>query len=725
MSEYTMLFQCLEDENSFQFDIVTFTETWSNNELESILQLENYKSAFKHKINKKEGGGLAIYVNENIKYKARTDLQFPIEKQHEYDSLFIEIVTPEPSDKNIIVGNIYRSPNFNNVQDFTSHLKTLVESIDKENKTIILTGDFNIDLLKASVSLPTACFSDMMISNGMIPQITLPTRVTHNTATLIDHIYCNSQHDKSLAGTIKTNISDHFSNFFFIPTKKAKLQHPKFITYRCINELSLNNFRKELKETNFSSVYVDNPSQSYSNFLHIITSLRDKHMPIITKRFNRYRHKINPWITKGIITSLKNKDKLANKIKKLKNQTNLEILKNKYVNYNRIYLNVIRKAKQLYWENKFNECKSDMKNTWKHLNSVLNRKSNKHEFPDNFSINSNRITDHKDIAEEFNNYFVNIGPKLASAIPASNAHSLPPNNLVNSFYMEPTTPQEISSIIKSMKPKTSCGYDGISPKFIKQISDEIVSPLSHIANLSLEKGLFPSDMKISKIIPIYKNNDPTLVKNYRPISLLPAFSKIIERLVYNRLYKYISLHGILSPSQYGFQKNMSIEMAILEMQDRIIKALSNKLWCIGVFLDLSKAFDTLNHNILLSKLSYYGIRGTSLNWFHSYLENRSQFVSFIDKDSEYKKTICGVPQGSILGPLLFILYINDFSNISQDNQKILFADDTNILYTGPDINSLIPHINSSLDNIYRWFSANKLSLNVEKTNYVLFIDLGK
>jgi hypothetical protein len=271
-----------------------------------------------------------------------------------------------------------------------------------------------------------------------------------------------------------------------------------------------------------------------------------------------------------------------------------------------------------------------------------------------------------------------------------------------------------------MKPKTSCGYDGISPKFIKQISDEIVSPLSHIANLSLEKGLFPSDMKISKIIPIYKNNDPTLVKNYRPISLLPAFSKIIERLVYNRLYKYISLHGILSPSQYGFQKNMSIEMAILEMQDRIIKALSNKLWCIGVFLDLSKAFDTLNHNILLSKLSYYGIRGTSLNWFHSYLENRSQFVSFIDKDSEYKKTICGVPQGSILGPLLFILYINDFSNISQDNQKILFADDTNILYTGPDINSLIPHINSSLDNIYRWFSANKLSLNVEKTNYVVF-----
>jgi hypothetical protein len=364
-----------------------------------------------------------------------------------------------------------------------------------------------------------------------------------------------------------------------------------------------------------------------------------------------------------------------------------------------------------------------MKNTWKILNSILSRHSNKKEFPNHFTVNGKKVINKDEIANKFNDFFVNIGPELASKITsqAPNPHNLPHVNLVNSFYLSPTTTEEIISIIKILKPKTSCGYDGISPKFIKSCSlHTIAAPLAHIANTSFRNGKFPTDMKKTKVIPIHKSNDPSQMNNYRPISLLPAFSKIIERLVHNRLTKYLTLHSLLSPSQYGFQKNLSTELAILEIQDRIVHALNNKQWCIGIFLDLSKAFDTLDHSLLLSKLSHYGIRGTSLTWFKSYLQDRWQYVSYENCSSIYKLMVCGVPQGSILGPLLFIVYLNDLDKVNGNYQMLCFADDTNMLHVGADLNLLIPEINSSLKKINDWFSFNKLSLNISKTNFMIF-----
>jgi hypothetical protein len=292
------------------FNVITFTETWAEDNLVNLLQIANYNSEFKHKINRKEGGGLAIYIQDTINYRIRTDISFPSEKQSEYDSLIIELVSHDPNHSNTIIANIYRSPNFNNIPQFTSHLKHIVETIARENKNIIITGDFNIDLLKTNTHIPTAGFLDMMISNGMIPQITLPTRLTHSTASLIDHIFTNSPNETSIAGTITTDISDHFSNFILIKLKIPKRQFPTYITYRRYDETSFAKFNSELENVDFSSVYINDPSQAYSSFLDIILSLRNKHMPEIRKRFNRYKHKINPWITKGILKSLRTKDKI-------------------------------------------------------------------------------------------------------------------------------------------------------------------------------------------------------------------------------------------------------------------------------------------------------------------------------------------------------------------------------------------------------------------------------
>ena len=291
----------------------------------------------------------------------------------------------------------------------------------------------------------------------------------------------------------------------------------------------------------------------------------------------------------------------------------------------------------------------------------------------------------------------------------------------NSFFLRPTDAREVTNIIKLLKPKTSCGHDDISPKILKKLYNGIILPCVHIINLSLSTGIIPDDMKLAKVVPIYKSNGSTeIMKNYRPVSLLPVLSKVLERIVYNRLFDYLIKHEILHTSQYGFQPNLSTELAILELQDRITKILNNNECCVGVFMDLSKAFDTLDHAILLNKLKHYGVRGIAHDWFRNYLNGRKQYVSIDGVNSVQLSISCGVPQGSILGPLLFLIYINDLATVSEHAITILFADDTNTIYKNKSYDVLKQIINTDLQKISDWFKANKLALNETKTKFIIF-----
>ena len=274
--------------------------------------------------------------------------------------------------------------------------------------------------------------------------------------------------------------------------------------------------------------------------------------------------------------------------------------------------------------------------------------------------------------------------------------------------------------IKKIDPNKSTGQDMIHPKLVNHAAHIISCPLAHVINCSLSQGVFPDKLKVAKVIPVYKKGSVTNVGNYRPISVLPVFSKIVESVVKNQLINYLEKYDILIKVQFGFRKKHSTKLALADLVSDIMEKLDNGFITFGIFIDLRKAFDTINHEILLQKLHYYGIRGLPLHWFKSYLSDRQQTVTINNVFSSYRSIECGVPQGSILGPILFLLYINDIIHSTDTFDFRLFADDTNMFKFIKDTNVVnLDQINADFQKTCNWCSANKLTVNVEKTNFML------
>jgi retron-type reverse transcriptase len=334
------------------------------------------------------------------------------------------------------------------------------------------------------------------------------------------------------------------------------------------------------------------------------------------------------------------------------------------------------------------------------LNKILNKKQSKPKISNLFVCDNTEVTDPAVIANKCCQYFSSIGPNLAKKVPNTLGSPLKylNENFPHSVFFSPASKDEIVNIVRSFKSDSAAGHDNIPTNIIKQSIDLIAEPLTHIINLSINNGIVPDQMKIARVVPIYKSNGRLQFNNYRPISVLPAFSKILERIIYNRMINYLDKYNILYHQQYGFRRGHSTSMALIQLFDKISSAIDEKKFTIRIFLDLSKAFDTVDHEILFNKLEHYGFRGTTLDWIKSYFYNRNQIVQYNHHCSDLKKICCGVPQGSILGPLFFLIYINDICNVSKTLELILFADDTNVFYSHENFEYLVNSLNDELTN---------------------------
>jgi len=365
--------------------------------------------------------------------------------------------------------------------------------------------------------------------------------------------------------------------------------------------------------------------------------------------------------------------------------------------------------------------KSNLRETWKIIKGVLNHHTaNQTNIP--LRINGILEDNPETVANEFNEYFTSIGPKLAATIPKTQIgySDFLKNPNPNSFFLNPITTVELNDIILNLKNTSPYDDKELPIDVIKKVAPLITIPLTHLFNQTFITGIVPKALKIATISPIFKSGDVHDVANYRPISKLPCFSKMLERAMHNRLQNFLDKSNILYDRQFGFRKKYSTTHAIMEVVDKLTDHIDKRLVTIGVFLDLSKAFDTIKHDILLEKLVYYGIRGPALNWFKSYLTDRFQQVTYSKKLSRLTTILCGVPQGSILGPLLFLIYINDITKCSDNLLMYLFADDTTVFITSVNYPNLIASMNNELTHLTEWLNANLLSLNIKKTNYIIF-----
>ena len=659
------------NDNNTHFQAICLQETWlSHDQDTSLFNIPGYhlihrgKSCSNH-------SGLIIYLSDEFSYNVKDTLP----GSQLWDGLFIDVYG-ESLCGNLTIGNIYRPPRHNNnnntVRRFCSELQPVISNISKHDSNAIITGDFNIDLLQINERSEFQKYFDLFTTDGLFPCTTLPTR---SSESLIDQIYCKLKDPKQLVFScvIDTMISDHYPCFAIVDILKSRKHKPKFVQIHNHDPAAFRSFYEELS-ARFQGVSLNpdlcaNPNDNYELFESIVVDTKSKYLAPKTVRFKKYKHRLSPWITDGILRSIKYRDKLFREVRCIPNGTDLHSsLSVNLSSYQTILKKTIRMAKCKYYADQFEKNKSNIRHTWSTTKEILSKKRNKKDFPNYFKLSDQHISDPMAIANHFNIFFANIGPELSKNLHSNSEKSVSSymkQTIISSFNFECVNSETVEKIILELSSKNSCGSDGLSTNFLKRISKIIAAPLSVIINQSLVTGIFPDRLKIAKVIPLFKKGDDHVFDNYRPISLLSSISKVVEKIVFIQVYDYFSKQNLLYDGQYGFRKIHSTELAAVELVDRIRLYMDKSQIPLSVFLDLSKAFDTLDHSILLTKLNFYGFSGSALTWFQSYSSHRQQCVDFDGTVSDICTLSTGVPQGSILGPLLFIIYMNDIHIASE------------------------------------------------------------
>ena len=660
-----------------KLSVITLAETNLDECNKNLFTIRGYQSVYQSKITgKHKGSGLAIYLKDVFLHTKKDELS---QCTPHLESLFISI---NNTDNPLTIGVIYRPPNGDHSK-FLAELQSLFKMLPQSN--FYLTGDFNIDLHKHTA----AAFEDIMFGNGFSPLISIATHFKPGCSpSCIDNILTNSTDLVVSSGVCKPVVTHHCPVFCLVSTNWKSSETPKVLPKYDYNESNMtlfeNTLHNYLQRNNFNQDNLNTSESNFENLVKKINELVDECFQMDINILSSRRNIVNnPWISIGIITSIKTKDHYYNEwrksIKKLKTKAGDPSLYLKYKVYRKSLKGIVNDAKRKHHLKQFDKANGNSKETWKVINEI--RGKQKVKIKPSFIIDGTLVEERRIIANGFNNYFTSIASKLNESENELLIEPLPKytdyikNSVESSIFLADSSPEEIIEIIKELSSNKASDI----PIIILKRCSHMMSPiLAKFFNSFSNLGLFPSILKTGIVSPVFKKDNPQLFENYRPISTLPIFSKLFEKIIYKRIYAFLIAKNILYEKQFGFRKNHSTSHAINYSVKYVADNIEQKKHVVGIFLDLSKAFDTICHSKLLVKLQNYGIRGNCLELIKSYLSSRKQITKFDDVMSDAENILFGVPQGSVLGPLLFLIYINDIVHSSTQGEFVIFADDTNI-----------------------------------------------
>ena len=717
-------------------DIICISETKLKDEKMDFqmpfVQIPNYSLEIDN--SPTNAGGTAMYINNDIEYKLRKDLNFGVTK---CEMNFIEImnVNSNVTDKDKkhkkqdkpIIGVIYRHPK-NDLEAFLESFQEKLDPIVSKSKPIHLFGDININDDPELRNYQVDSYRNFLMSFGCVNLINKPTR--HESKTVLDHIVTSVEVDKIKAGILRFHISDHLPTFAIVNVSKKVTKKSENKIYKRLfdpnkKDIFLEDLKKKIESNR--NINTENPNSRFDAFIKIIESAIDHHFPLRKLSKRQQKHYNKPWITKEIQKEIKEKHKMFSEYTKAPTAKKYEEFKKFRNNLDR----KLKKAERTYTQTNLEKNSNNTKKTWKILNNTLKRSKKKtHITPDIIGVNGWDTSDHdsstvrsspKFIANKLNTFFSNIGNEITKNLPEAKKSFKVFLGRKNkkAFRLFQIENEEIIKHIQDLKDEKAIGYDGVHPKILKWGANLISPILTSIYNDCISKGIYLDKLKIAKVFPAYKSGSKNDLGNYRPISILSQFNKIFEKALHLRLMNFLEKYRILSRKQFGFQKQHSTQHAIVDLKECLLKNAENGLISGALFLDMRKAFDSVKHDILINKLEHYGIRGTALKLFKSYLTNRKQYTTVKGTNSDKDTVSSGVPQGSVLGPLFFLLYINDLPKAT--NLKTwLFADDAVLVAEANNLKTLENFMNAETEMLNEWLISNQLAIHyVKKTTYML------